>query len=165
MARHRDFDGKYYRSGVVRAVCGISARQLDYWIDRGIISPPHSPSREHDPKRDTRLFTLSDILQIRVVKSLRDQGISLQKIRTTLDVLRDKYRDGWHRAWLVVFNNEILFVNGSRGIESLAKKSKGQLVFPVVALGEAQDEVIQSLKNAPALNDEGRYADRRVNSA
>lgn len=156
MDQTRNFDGKYFKPKVVRDVCKISARQLDYWIVRGVIKPSLCYRLKEDPRRDTHLFTFRNIVQIRIVKSLRDQGISLQEIRRALDNLRKKYGNRWHTTWLAVFDKHVCFVNSNKQLESLWKEDRGQLVFSVIAMGQAQSEVATSLAETPAF-DASRY--------
>lgn len=156
MDQARDFDGKYFKPKVVRDVCKISARQLDYWIVREVVKPSCCYRLKKDPRRVTYLFTFRDIVQIRIVKSLRDQGISLQEIRKALDNLREKYGDTWQKAWLAVFDKQVFFVDSNKQLESLSKKDRGQLVFSVIAMGQAQREVATLLAETPAF-DEARY--------
>lgn len=56
----------------------VTARKLRWWEKQGLIKPGGFPSRKFGQRR---LYTLRDIICILMIKTLRDNGMSLQKIR------------------------------------------------------------------------------------
>ena len=60
----------------------VSARKLRWWDTQGLIKPGAFPARKF---RQRRRYTLQDIICILVVRTLRDNGMSLQKIRESVD--------------------------------------------------------------------------------
>jgi DNA-binding transcriptional MerR regulator len=70
----------------VLKVVKISYRQLDYWARTGLVTPS---IRDAEGSGTQRLYSFQDIVQLRVIKSLIDTGVSLQKIRKASDFLRD----------------------------------------------------------------------------
>jgi DNA-binding transcriptional MerR regulator len=77
------------RAFTSRKVCGLtglSPRQLQYWDERGFVSP--SLRRRKGPGR-RRLYDFRDLVSLRVASDLRREGISLQLIRSVVDHLRD----------------------------------------------------------------------------
>ncbi len=74
-----------YRAPQVCRLVGITYRQLDYWDRTGLISPS---IREAHGSGTQRLYSFSDIVQLKVVKRLLDAGMSLKKIRQAMDILR-----------------------------------------------------------------------------
>ncbi len=70
----------------VLKVVKISYRQLDYWARTGLVTPS---IRDAEGSGTQRLYSFQDIVQLRVIKSLIDTGVSLQKIRKASEVLRD----------------------------------------------------------------------------
>ena len=148
MARSTADESPLYKAKVVQKVCGISARQLGYWIERGLVRPQRCYRLKRDPRRDTFLFTLTDMVRIRLIKSFRDQGVSLQQIRNALEQL-NKEGDDWESHWLVAFNGEIHHVRRDEQVESLSKKGSKQLVFPIIALGDARRNLANELDAGP----------------
>ena len=64
---------------------GTSPRQLFYWEKTALISPTFEvPVRPGS----SRQYSLVDLIQIKVIKELRRKGISLQKIRKSLDYIK-----------------------------------------------------------------------------
>src|SRR5439155_15329070 len=78
-----------YRVPEVCKVVGISYRQLDYWARTGLVRPS---IRDAGGSGTQRLYSFEDLLQLRVVKTLLDTGISLQQIRKAIDYLKDSER-------------------------------------------------------------------------
>jgi len=77
-----------FNSKMVSRIVGVSLRQIQYWDERGFIRP----SVKHAEGRGTkRLYSFSDLVQLKVVKDLTDYGLSLQKIRRCLSYLKRSF--------------------------------------------------------------------------
>ena len=83
--RIQDRETAGYRAPQVCKVVGISYRQLDYWARTGLITPSVQRASGSGTQR---LYSFSDIVQLKVVKRLLDAGMSLKKIRKAMDILR-----------------------------------------------------------------------------
>ncbi|MFQ5862399.1 MAG: MerR family transcriptional regulator [Candidatus Brocadiales bacterium] len=71
-----------------KAVCnviGITPRQVQYWDETNFIKPSIRQATGHG---SSRLYSFLDLVQMRVAKALLDGGVSLQKIRKSLEYLR-----------------------------------------------------------------------------
>ena len=77
-----------YTSNEVCKVIGISYRQLDYWDSSGFIQPSVARARGTGT---SRMYSFIDLVCLRTAKKLRDSGISLQKIRKSVDFLRTHF--------------------------------------------------------------------------
>ncbi|MFA4902012.1 MAG: MerR family transcriptional regulator [Desulfobaccales bacterium] len=75
--KNREFTTSY-----VAELTKVSARRLRWWDQQGLVKPGAFPGRKI---RQRRRYTLQDIICILVVKKLRDNGMSLQKIREVVD--------------------------------------------------------------------------------
>ena len=82
MTDEQTIDG--YRAPQVCDLVGISYRQLDYWARTGLITPS---VQQATGSGSQRLYSFSDIVQLKVVKRLLDAGMSLKKIRKAMDIL------------------------------------------------------------------------------
>ena len=67
------------------ALTGLTPRQLQYWDERGFVSP--SLRRRKGPGR-RRLYNFRDLVSLRAAADLRRAGVSLQLIRGVVDHLR-----------------------------------------------------------------------------
>jgi len=68
--------------GEVERMTRVSPRKLRWWGQIGLITPGASPTRR---SRQRRRYTLQDIICLLVVKALRDNGVSLKKIKESMD--------------------------------------------------------------------------------
>ena len=75
---------KGYRAGLVLKIAGISYAQLNYWAKTGFIKPSIKESK----KGSRRLYSFADLVRLNAAKSLLDSGVSLQKIRKSIDYLK-----------------------------------------------------------------------------
>ena len=76
-----------YRGPTACRAAGITYRQLDYWARTGLVEPS---VRSATGSGTQRLYGFRDILVLKVVKRLLDTGVSLQQIRTAVNVLRER---------------------------------------------------------------------------
>lgn len=127
-----------YSAAMARQVVGISQRRLDYWDESHIVQPSiHSA----DGKGSERRYSFDDLVKLALVKSLREAGLSLQKIRKGIASLRKRFREE------DPLSGELLVTDG-RGLfrrtknDQLADVLAGdQLVFSIVAVGQIRQEV------------------------
>ena len=69
-----------FTSNQVIELTGITARQLQWWDERGIVVP----SREGHK----RIYSLDDLAEVAVICDLRQRGFPLQKIRLVIRFLQ-----------------------------------------------------------------------------
>ncbi len=77
-----------YTSKEVCRIIGISYRQLDYWDSSGFIQPSVARARGTGT---SRMYSFVDLVCLRTAKRLRDSGISLQRIRKSVEYLRGHF--------------------------------------------------------------------------
>ena len=75
-----------FTSGEVQKIVGVTQRQLGYWDDTALAHPHGRPAQGSGSRR---LYTLRDIIQLKLIARLRQDGLSLQKIRRALLSLSD----------------------------------------------------------------------------
>jgi DNA-binding transcriptional MerR regulator len=75
-----------FTSEKVRALTGLSARQLQYWDEQRFLSPS---LRRKGGKGRRRLYDFRDLVSLRVAADLRRAGVSLQLIRAAVKHLRE----------------------------------------------------------------------------
>ena len=73
---------------VVQEITGVSRMQLQHWDRTGIVRPS---IRIGAGKGSRREYSFRDLVQLKVAKRLRGEGISLQKIRRALEYLRKNF--------------------------------------------------------------------------
>ncbi len=82
-ATQSDQDG--YRAPQACQLIGITYRQLDYWARTDLLKPS---LRAAGGSGTQRLYSFTDLVQLKVIKRLLDTGISLPKIRKAIEWLR-----------------------------------------------------------------------------
>ncbi len=126
-----------FGSKAVGELTGVTPRQIQYWDEEGIIKPS---VREPSGRGTVRLYSYLDLIQFRVLKELKDQGVSLQKIRRSLDFLRrhaPEVTKPLARLRLVT-DGETIFVLSAKDREIL-DALKGQFVFSLAIADLVKD--------------------------
>lgn len=70
-----------FTAGDVQRLVGVTQRQLTYWDQSALI---HPAGRAAQGRGSRRIYTLLDVLQLKLIRRLREAGLSLQKIRRAL---------------------------------------------------------------------------------
>ena len=99
-------------------IAGISPRQLRYWTEIRLVRASASSRR----KRHRRLrYNLRDIMIVLIIKKLREQGVSLQRIRKSVDRIRDIWGNEHPLASLRVacLAHSVIFKKGGRYIDPI----------------------------------------------
>ena|SRR5437868_4946490 len=71
---------QHYTSNEVLDLTGVTARQLQWWDEQGIVVPTHQGHR--------RLYSLDDLAEVAVLSELRRRGFSLQRMRKVIRFLQ-----------------------------------------------------------------------------
>ena len=143
-----------FNSETARRLTGLSHRQLDYWDRTHLVKPS---VREASGRGSARLYSFGDLVQLRVVKVLRGHGLSLQKIRKSLNYLR-RHMPGIEKPLAnlrFITDGETLFVLAKDKKTWLDTLKHGQTVFAVVALGKLAQEVKGEIRS---LSHRRRYS-------
>jgi len=113
--------------------------QLRYWDRVGLVSPSVQATGGRPGVR--RLYSFRDLVALRVVRSLLDNGMSLQRVRRAWDYLRREGSMEDHLAdvKLVTDGQTIFRVSSDEG-ELMDALREGQLAF-FVAIDEIAREV------------------------
>lgn len=128
-----------FNTKAVCSVIGITPRQVQYWDETNFIKPTIRQATGHG---SSRLYSFLDLVQMRVAKALLDGGVSLQKIRKSLEFLRA------HAPQVKSPLAEMRFITDGDTVFVLTKDrdkivdalSGGQLVFSI-ALGNLVKEL------------------------
>jgi DNA-binding transcriptional MerR regulator len=136
----------------VIALTGVSSRQVEYWATTGVVRPSISAAG----KGTRRGYSFKDLVALRVAKRLKDEGISLQKIRKALDYLRRNFpeKETPLAEFRFLTDGETIFVMDRDPEKILDALKKGQIVFSV-ALGEIIEGLRGELKKFATPKEEG----------
>jgi DNA-binding transcriptional MerR regulator len=116
-------------------IVGITYRQLDYWARTGLVNPG---LREAAGSGTQRLYSFKDLVHLRVIKSLLDAGIELQKIRKAIDYITNDLKTELEDVTLMSDGSSIYAATSDNEIVDLLKKGQG--VFGI-AIGRVYDDL------------------------
>jgi DNA-binding transcriptional MerR regulator len=125
-----------YRGPQVCKIVGITYRQLDYWARTDLIRPSVADARGSGTQRR---FSYRDLVELKVIKTLLDAGVSLQKARRAIEYLRDHLGEDIASTSLVLGGSGSVLVRTSGELIDLMRSGQG--VFSVMALGGVVDEL------------------------
>jgi DNA-binding transcriptional MerR regulator/uncharacterized protein (DUF433 family) len=86
VANVEHLEQRAFTSEKVRALTGLTPRQLQYWDEQGFLSPS---LRRQAGRGRRRLYDFRDLVSLRVAADLRREGVSLQLIRKAVAHLRE----------------------------------------------------------------------------
>jgi DNA-binding transcriptional MerR regulator len=135
-------DRRAYNAGDVRAITAVSQRCLDYWDQIGLVQPSVTRKKtgSKDNRGSERLYSYEDLLKLKLVRKLRQAGLSLQKIQKAVQKLRRRQRTSDPLLEVLITDGKTVERVRSDGkVEDLL--TEGQLVFAVVALGRIEEEL------------------------
>ena len=116
-----------------------TAHQLRYWDRVGLVQPSVQGTDGRPGRR--RLYAFRDLVALRVVKSLLDNGMSVQRVRRAWDYLRRTADMDRHLAEVqLVTDGQSIFRVASDDEELLDALREGQLAF-FVAINEITQSV------------------------
>jgi predicted RNase H-like HicB family nuclease len=128
-----------FNSKTVSKILGIPIRVIDYWDRTNFIKPSVNEASGYG---SMRLYSFTDLIQFKVAKFLRDQGLSLQKIRKSLNFLRKHLPEIEKPLAQLRFltDGETIFVLTNKNREIIDTLKKGQYVLSI-AIGELINEL------------------------
>ncbi len=94
-----------FSSQEVIALAGITARQLQWWDERGVVKPGRIGHR--------RLYSRQQVMEMAVICELRGKGFSLQGVRRVMRFLQREFGKGL--AEITARNSDVhLLTDGKR---------------------------------------------------
>lgn len=139
---------------------GCTPHQLRYWDRVELVSPSIQGTGGRPGKR--RLYAFRDLVALRVVKSLLDNGMSVQRVRRAWDYLRTTADMDRHLAEVrLVTDGQSIFRVAADDGELVDALREGQLAF-FVAINEIAREVEEDVTRFQLDRDEFLLMLRRV---
>jgi DNA-binding transcriptional MerR regulator len=113
-----------FRGPIVYKLVGITYRQLDYWARTGLVTPS---VRAADGSGTQRLYSFTDVVELRIIKRLLDAGVSLRQIRDAIGYLRKE--------------------SGGKPLSDVTLMSDGNRIYAC----HSNEEVVDVLSNGQAV--------------
>jgi DNA-binding transcriptional MerR regulator len=145
-----------FTSREVVALTRISARQLQWWDEQGIVVPARDGHR--------RLYSLDDVAEVAVLSTLRQRGFSLQKIRRVVRFLQrelgkrlvETVRSAaeYH---LLTDGRRIYLEDSARGVVDLLKNARQPMLS--VCLSDTIQRVLDPIEREGGVRSRARTAE------
>jgi DNA-binding transcriptional MerR regulator len=112
-----------FTSRSVAELTGITPRQLQWWDERGIVTPARQGHR--------RLYSMEELAEIGVICELRRRGFSLQQVRKVMRFLQGEFNkrlaetvSGTSEYHLLVDGSNLYLETSARQIVNILKNSR-----------------------------------------
>ncbi|HTV11165.1 MAG TPA: MerR family transcriptional regulator [Acidimicrobiales bacterium] len=139
-----------YRGPQVCNIVGITYRQLDYWARTDLLRPSISDARGSGTQR---VYSYTDLLQLRVIKQLLDAGVSLRSTRKAIECLRASGEDV-ASASLVIADDRSVLAHSGEEVFDLLKGGQGVLsILGMEKVVSAVDAAITELNRSTRVEE------------
>lgn len=119
-------------------IVGITYRQLDYWARTDLIRPSLADARGSGTRRR---YSYRDLLELKLIKTLLDNGIKLESIREAFEYLRDQLGEDVSTAKLVITGSSAVLVRENDELIDVVNRYQGQGVLNLLALDGVKEQV------------------------
>ena len=127
-------------------IVGITYRQLDYWARTDLVRPSRARATGSGSRRQ---YSYDDLVRLKVIKRLLDNGIKLEKVRDFFDYVRNELQEDISSANLVIDGANAAIVRSQD--EIIDALQRGQGVLPLSNIGREVDAAIIELR--PSASD------------
>ena len=129
-----------FRGPQVCKLVGITYRQLDYWARTGLLRPSIADARGSGTQR---LYSYTDVLELKVIKQLLDAGISLQRARVAVECMRAGLGADLASANLVLVGADSVLARTDGELVDLLRGGQGVMnIVPLSGVVEELDAAI-----------------------
>ena len=144
-------------------IAGISYRQLDYWARTDLVRPSVTDAAGSGSRRR---YSYTDLLELRVIKSLLDAGIKLENVREAFTYLREELGQEVTSASLVIQGSTSVVVHDDGELVDLVRKGQGVLnILPLDGVRDEMDARIRELHPESASTETTVSSDDRAVAA
>src|SRR4029078_8466530 len=123
-----------FRGPQVCSIVGITYRQLDYWARTDLVRPSITDAQGSGTQRT---YSFSDLVRLKVVKSLLDAGVKLQTARKAIDYLREDLGEYWGNSQHVLDVTNSVLARTDDALIALVRRGQG--VLNIVPLGHVME--------------------------
>ncbi len=141
MSGRREVAGDFSSVQTIEII-DITYRQLDYWTRTGLV---RSTAQEAVGSGSRRRYSYNDLLELKLIKRLLSEGITLQRVREVFDYLRDELGEDVASADLVINGNQSLLVRTDEQILDALRQGQGALYLRMEGLMEEIEAAVAEL--------------------
>lgn len=140
-------------------LAGLSKRQVAYWDRTDVFSPSLLRTGEHAPY--SRIYSFQDIVALRTLALLR-RRVSLDKLRTLGQWLKQHYDHPWSSIRFYVIGNEIAYVDPkTQSLVSSRPVQQAALKIELEPIARDASNMFHSLLGKRDASDLGRITRHR----
>jgi len=141
-----------FPSQEVIALTGITARQLQWWDERGVVKPERQGHR--------RLYSMQNVMEMAVICELRRKGFSLQGVRKVMRFLQREFGKGLSEivgrssdVHLLTDGTHLYLETSARQIVDILKNSKQPILGICLsdAVRQVRAEVVAKRKGSTSV--------------
>lgn len=128
----------YYSTERVSRILGINKGTINHWITRGLLKPSIAAPKG---KGTRRRYNFVDLVQFKTIKWLREQGMSLQKIRRSVAYLKKNFpnNETMLARSVLITDGKTIFLKNNDKLEDALKD--GQLGWTMISIGNMAHEI------------------------
>lgn len=145
-----------YRGPQACKIVGITYRQLDYWTRTGLVTPSIQAAEGSGTQR---VYSFNDLLQLKVVKELTDAGASLQKVRQSIEYVRDNIEGDWSKVTIATDGARVYACTSDAEVLDLLRSGQGVL-GALVAVEKVKEQLAGTLRELRPTIEAVEYGSR-----
>jgi len=126
---------------MVCRLTGVTYRQLDYWARTNLVTPSVTPAKGSGSKR---AYSYGDVLEVKVIKSLLNSGLSLARTRQAVECLRSALGADLAASSLVMSDAGSVLAKSDGDLVDLLRGGQG--VFNIVPLAGVVAELTTMIR-------------------
>jgi DNA-binding transcriptional MerR regulator len=127
-----------YRTSDVVRITGVNRKTLHVWDRTNFVVPSVQKARG---RGSHRLYSFSDLITLRVVRQLRQAGVSVQALRKVAAYLRKRgFEEPFAEVYLVTDGKDVQAVT-QEGLLSVLQAPGQQMLFHLIDLRHAATDV------------------------
>ena len=134
---------------MVCRLTGVTYRQLDYWARTDLVTPSITPANGSGSKRS---YAYSDLLEVKVIKSLLTSGVSLNRARQAVECLRNSLGADLASASLVLSDAGSVLAHDDGDLVDLLRGGQG--VFNIIPMANVVAELTTTIRESQLATSE-----------
>jgi DNA-binding transcriptional MerR regulator len=134
---------------MVCRLTGVTYRQLDYWARTDLVTPSITAARGSGSKRT---YAYSDVLEVKVIKSLLTSGVSLSRARQAVECLRNSLGADLASSSLVLSDAGSVLARDDGDLVDLLRGGQG--VFNIVPMANVVAELTTTIRQTQLATSE-----------
>jgi DNA-binding transcriptional MerR regulator len=134
---------------MVCRLTGVTYRQLDYWARTDLVTPSITAAQGSGSKRT---YAYSDVLEVKVIKSLLTSGVSLNRARQAVECLRNSLGADLASSSLVLSDAGSVLAHDDGDLVDLLRGGQG--VFNIVPLANVVAELTTTIRQTQLATSE-----------